>query len=349
MSNPAVQLTLYSHGSGCGCKIAPGVLEQILRQTAAPDHFPGLLVGNADRDDAAVMDLGDGTAIISTTDFFMPVVDDARDFGRIAAANAISDIYAMGGTPLMAIAILGWPVSLLSPELAAEVISGGQDICREAGIPLAGGHSIDAPEPMFGLAVTGRVSIQNLKKNGGAMPGDVLFLTKPLGTGILTTAQKMGRLTPDDAVSMVATMTRLNAVGAELAKWPGVHAMTDVTGFGLAGHLLEMCRASGIGAAIEYGKLPLISAALGAYVAQQCWPAGAGRTYDTLKDELDLSDPEQRIILCDPQTSGGLLVSVAPEQAKEVSDLLRDEGLYHEPVGQMTTGAGQAIRIRVDH
>lgn len=334
MTQSAVQLTLYSHGAGCGCKIAPGVLDTILRQAGTNQVDPRLLVGNADRDDAAVMDLGDGTAIISTTDFFMPIVDDARDFGRIAAANAISDIYAMGGTPLMAVAILGWPISMLSPELAAEVIRGGQEICHEAGIPLAGGHSIDAPEPMFGLAVTGRVAIGNLRKNGGALPGDFLLLTKPLGLGILTTAQKMGKLTAEDAQTAVAVMTRLNNVGESLGRIPGVHAMTDVTGFGLAGHLLEMCKASSIGATIWYDKLPLISPRLPDYIAAQCSPAGAERTYQNLKDDLMLSDPAQRIILCDPQTSGGLLIAVAEESLEGVKALLKAGNLWAEPVGR---------------
>src|SRR5690606_20515717 len=255
-------------------------------------------------------------------DFFMPVVDDAGTFGRIAAANAISGVYAMGGTPLMAVAILGWPVSMLSADLAAAVIRGAQDICAEAGIPLAGGHSIDAPEPMFGLAVTGRVRIEDIRRNGGAQPGDVLFLTKPLGLGILTTALKMGRLEEADAREAIRVMTQLNKVGESLGRMPGVHAMTDVTGFGLAGHLLEMCRASSAQAVLEYDRIPRISANLDAYVAQQCAPAGTERTYETLREHLQLTDPAQRILLCDPQTSGGLLVAVAPDTAGLVQELL---------------------------
>lgn len=345
MTTPAVQLTLYSHGAGCGCKIAPGVLDDILRKAGTADADPRLLVGNADRDDAAVMDLGDGTAIVSTTDFFMPVVDDARDFGRITAANAISDVYAMGGTPLMAVAILGWPINMLSPELAAEVILGAQEICREAGIPLAGGHSIDAPEPLFGLAVTGRVAIGHIRKNGGARPGDLILLTKPIGLGILTTAQKMMRLREEDARRAVAVMTALNKPGEALGRIDGVHAMTDVTGFGLAGHLLEMCKASGIGAEIHFNKIPLISDNLQDYIANQCSPAGAERTYQNLKDQLVLADPAQRIILCDPQTSGGLLIAVAPESLAEVQELLHAGHWHAEPIGRMTDDRGTLIHV----
>lgn len=334
MTARTVQLTMYSHGAGCGCKIAPGLLEAILRPTTRSNHDARLLVGNEDRDDAAVMDLGDGTAIISTTDFFMPIVDDPFDFGRIAAANAISDVYAMGGTPLMAVAILGWPVNMLSADVAVDVIRGGQTVCEEAGIPLAGGHSIDAPEPIFGLAVTGRVAIPNIRKNGGAKPGDWILLTKPLGLGILTTAQKMGKLAEADAQEALRVMTKLNKVGEALGHIPGVHAMTDVTGFGLAGHLLEMCRASGIRANVAYRALPLISSHLTDYIAQQCAPAGTERTYQTLKDELVITDPAQRIILCDPQTSGGLLLAVSKDSLEDVQAVLRDTGDWAEPIGE---------------
>ncbi|HQW04179.1 MAG TPA: selenide, water dikinase SelD, partial [Saprospiraceae bacterium] len=231
----AIKLTQYSHGAGCGCKISPSVLDSILAAAGKSlESHPGLLVGNEDRDDAAVMDLGDGTAVISTTDFFMPIVDDPETFGRIAATNAISDIYAMGGKPMMAIAILGWPINLLSPAVAGLVVKGAQIVCKDAGIPLAGGHSIDAPEPIFGLAVTGRVMIAEIKKNGGAFVGDILLLTKPLGIGILSTAQKQGKLREEHGQLAVEVMVKLNSVGERFGKLKGVHAMTDVTGFGLA-------------------------------------------------------------------------------------------------------------------
>jgi selenide,water dikinase len=252
----------------------------------------------------------------------------------------------MGGTPLMAVAILGWPVSMLSPELAAEVIMGAQEICREAGIPLAGGHSIDAPEPMFGLAVTGRVAIDHLRKNGGAQPGDHILLTKPIGLGILTTAQKMSRLTEEDARRAVEVMTALNKPGEALGRLEGVHAMTDVTGFGLAGHLLEMCKASGIGADIRFDAIPLISDNLPDYIANQCSPAGAERTYQNLKDHLVLADPAQRFILCDPQTSGGLLIAVAPESLSAVQELLRAGDWHAEPIGRFTDSDGVIITVQ---
>ena len=331
-----IYLTRYSHGAGCGCKISPEVLDTILGNghgTQIP--FPGLLVGNADRDDAAVMDLGDGTAIISTTDFFMPIVDDPFTFGKIASANAISDIYAMGGSPLMAIAILGWPVNVLSPEVAGEVIKGAQETCREAGIPLAGGHSIDSPEPIFGLAVTGRVRTEHIKKNGGAKPGDLLFLTKPLGIGILSTAQKKGMLTSVHESMNAAWMQRLNTVGEKLGKIEGISAMTDVTGFGLAGHLIEMCRASDTTAVITYKDLPLIDPAVLEYVAKGCIPGGTTRNYSSYGRYLLMSQEAFTSIVCDPQTSGGLLIAVDPAFKDQISDLLRSEQLHHEPIGHM--------------
>jgi len=239
------RLTQFSHGAGCGCKIAPAVLDRILAGGVARGLDPRLLVGHEERDDAAVFDLGDGTAVISTTDFFMPIVDDARDFGRIASVNAISDVFAMGGTPLVAIAVLGWPVEKIPPEVAGLVVAGAREACADVGIPLAGGHSIDSPEPIFGLAVTGRVRIEHIKKNGGARPGDLLFLTKPLGVGILTTAEKQGKLRAEHAGVARDTMVRPNRLGARLGEKPWVRAMTDVTGFGLLGHLREMCDASG--------------------------------------------------------------------------------------------------------
>jgi len=329
-----VKLTQYSHGAGCGCKIAPAVLHNMLSGMKAGPHHPSLLVGNDTKDDAAVVDLGDGTAVISTTDFFMPIVDDPHTFGRIAAANAISDIYAMGGTPLVAIAIFGWPIDKLSEDVAGQVLEGGRSICEEAGIPLAGGHSIDCPEPIFGLAVTGRVPIEHLQKNAAARPGDMLFLTKPLGVGIVTTTQKRGNVHPDHLAAAVHSMQSLNVVGAELSAMAACMRMTDVTGFGLMGHLLEMCQGSGTRAEV-WGDQVQTFDGVPEYHAQGMVPGGARRNYASYGQHLDLPEGYLRDLLCDPQTSGGLLVAVAPEHADAVAALLYDRGLPSRPVGRM--------------
>jgi len=334
----SVKLTQFSHGAGCGCKIAPQVLDTILQSQLPATgviHDPRLLVGNDSRDDAAVFDLGDGTAIVSTTDFFMPIVDDAFDFGRVAASNAISDIYAMGGTPLMAIAILGWPIDKLPPEVAGQVIDGARQVCTEAGMTLAGGHSIDAPEPIFGLAVTGRVAIAQLKRNDQARAGDSLLLTKPLGVGILTTAEKKGLLRPEDAYLARDNMVKLNSIGADLAQVDGVHAMTDVTGFGLLGHLLEVCRGSHLQASITQASVPLLTD-LDYYLAQQAVPGGSGRNYASYGQYLPSLDDRQINILCDPQTSGGLLVAVAAEARQQVTELLSARDLPGHWIGHLT-------------
>ena len=300
---------------------------------------PTLLVGNQSRDDAAVMDLGDGTAIISTTDFFLPIVDDPFDFGRIAAVNAISDVYAMGGDPLMAIAIFGWPQAKLSAEVAARVIAGGRAACLDAGIPLAGGHSIDNPEPLFGLAVTGRVRIDRMKANSAAQAGDRLYLTKPLGVGILTTAEKHGIVAAEHAIAARDSMVSLNRIGRELAAIDGVNALTDVTGFGLLGHLREVANGSGLTATINYSGVPrLLAAAVDQYILQGCVPGGTHRNWASFGDHirLDVADTEHAIaVLCDPQTSGGLLVTVAPTACAAVEALLLEAGMPHEPFGHM--------------
>jgi len=329
------KLTQYSHGAGCGCKIAPAVLDHILTNTgAAPAAFPQLLVGNEERDDAAVFDLGDGTALVSTTDFFMPIVDDPEDFGCIAAVNAISDVYAMGGTPLLAIAILGWPINTLPPEVANRVIEGGRKACAEAGIPLAGGHSIDSPEPIFGLAVSGRVRIEHLKKNGGATPGAQLYLTKPLGVGILTTAQKKALLLPEHAQIAPTSMKTLNKAGARFGQLPYVQAMTDVTGFGLLGHLSEMCEASNASAVVQFGQVPTIDRAiLDYYLDQKCVPGGTNRNWDSYGHKIADPTERQRHILADPQTSGGLLVAVAPGFEADFEQVAREEGFDLKPLG----------------
>lgn len=334
-NNPLqIRLTEYSHGAGCGCKIAPGLLDEILRnQVPMPDH-PGLLVGNASRDDAAVFDLGNGSAVVSTTDFFMPIVDDPFEFGQIAATNAISDIYAMGGMPLMAIAIFGWPIARLGPDVARQVIEGGRHTCQQAGIPLAGGHSIDAPEPIFGLAVTGLVAHAHLKRNDQALAGSRLYLTKPLGIGILTTAQKKKLLHPAHQRLAPETMCQLNRVGAEFGKLPQVTAMTDVTGFGLLGHLLEMCEGSGLHARIEYAAVPRLPE-VEAYLARGCSPGGAQRNFDSYGHKLGPMSEMQRQILCDPQTSGGLLVAVTPAGEADFRAVAQMHGLQLAPIGEL--------------
>ncbi|RWY48560.1 selenide, water dikinase SelD [Mucilaginibacter gilvus] len=325
MDTTQVKLTQYSHGAGCGCKISPAMLDKILHNPVAVKPDARLLVGNDKRDDAAVLDLGNGTALISTTDFFMPIVDDAYDFGRIASANAISDVYAMGGKPVMAIAILGWPIDKLSPEVAQKVLEGSRAVCAEAGITLAGGHSIDCPEPVFGLAVNGMVNIPHLKQNSTATIGCRLYLTKPLGVGILSTAQKRGLLLPEDAAIALKSMTTLNNLGEIFGGMESVKAMTDVTGFGLLGHLSEMCEGSGLSAEIDFEKVPVI-ASLPYYLKQQCFPGGTQRNWSSYGYKISTLSDEQRYILADPQTSGGLLVAIAEEGVPEFEQKLKENG-----------------------
>ncbi len=346
MESSKIKLTQYSHGAGCGCKISPAILDSILGTAGRLQiSYPNLLVGNEERDDAAVFDLGDGTAIISTTDFFMPIVDDPETFGKIAATNAISDVYAMGGSPMMAIAILGWPIDTLAPEVAGLVIRGAQEVCKEAGIPLAGGHSIDSPEPIFGLAVTGKVPITNLKKNGGANIGDTLFITKPLGVGILSTAQKQKKLLEQHEYLATEVMIRLNSIGEKLGKISGVHAMTDVTGFGLAGHLMEMCMASETTGSLSMESIPLIAPCILDYIHAGCIPGGTIRNFKSYGHSVSFRDESQKTIVCDPQTSGGLLIAVSPETVDEVSRLLEDEGLWSKPIGKMIQKTAYAVII----
>ena len=321
-----IKLTQYSHGAGCGCKISPAILDKILHSPLVTPPDPRLLVGNDKRDDAAVLDLGNGTALISTTDFFMPIVDDAFDFGRIASANAISDVYAMGGKPVLAIAILGWPIDKLSPEVAQKVLEGSRAICAEAGITLAGGHSIDCPEPVFGLAVNGLVNIPQLKENSTAIAGCRLYLTKALGVGILSTAQKKGQLRSEDAAIALQSMVTLNKLGESFGRFDSVKAMTDVTGFGLLGHLAEMCEGSGLSATIEFNKVPVIPS-LPHYLGLGCFPGGTQRNWNSYGHKISKLSDEQRYILADPQTSGGLLVAVAEEGAEAFEQYLRSHGL----------------------
>jgi selenide, water dikinase len=341
-----IKLTQYSHGAGCGCKISPKVLDTILHTEI---HYPEndkLLVGNSSRDDAAVYDIGDGRAVISTTDFFMPIVDDAYDFGRIASANAISDIYAMGGTPTMAIAVLGWPVDKLAPEVAKRVIEGSRSICHEAGIPLAGGHSIDSPEPIFGLAVTGMIDIEHLKRNDTATAGCELYLTKALGVGILSTAQKKAILKPAHAQLAPQQMMQLNKIGAELGRLPQVKAMTDVTGFGLLGHLSEMCEGSNLTAEVYLDKVPVLPEAL-EYLAQKAIPGGTIRNFDSYGHKIAELTPDQKHILCDPQTSGGLLVAVDPAGREEVLQVFKKYDLTLEPIGVLKERGNEEKLIKV--
>ncbi|MGB1076440.1 MAG: selenide, water dikinase SelD [Flavobacteriales bacterium] len=347
-----IRLTSFSHGAGCGCKLSPAALQEILSAVDRSEVFSNLLVGNDTRDDAAVVDLGDGTAIISTTDFFMPIVDDPRTFGRIAAANAISDIYAMGGEPLMAIAILGWPLGQIPEAVAGVVVDGGRSICSEAGIPLAGGHSIDNPEPIFGLAVTGRVSKRRMKRNADAQPGDRLYLTKPIGVGMVTTAQKKGRVRPADLAWAVDSMQSLNRMGTQLAALDGVRAMTDVTGFGLLGHLVEMCEGSGYQAEVQVSHVPTYNLnRLIEYHEWGCVPGGSHRNWESYGHRISPIEGFDRNLLCDPQTSGGLLVAVDPSASGAMEDLLRRNGMPAEPLGQILSDPcppsdGVCIRVR---
>jgi len=341
-----IKLTQYSHGAGCGCKISPRILSDILASELPPVHDGRLLVGNSSRDDAAVYDLGDGTGIISTTDFFMPIVDDPHTFGRIAATNAISDVYAMGGSPIMAIAILGWPIDQLSPKVAQQVLEGGRQTCLDAGCGLAGGHSIDSPEPIFGLAVTGKIGLRKLKRNDTATSGCKLYLTKPLGVGIFTTAQKQGKLLPEHAEIAPRSMTALNKIGVALAEIDGVKAMTDVTGFGLLGHLSEMCEGSQVSAEIEFAKVPILEE-VEAYIEQDCIPGGTFRNWDSCGHKVHLADDAQKSILCDPQTSGGLLIAVEEAAVGEVEALLEAHEFDPNSFGQLVPQREIQISIAV--
>ncbi|MEJ7611550.1 MAG: selenide, water dikinase SelD [Ferruginibacter sp.] len=343
-----IKLTQYSHGAGCGCKISPEVLDEILKGNIAMPDNDKLIVGNHSKDDAAVLDMGNGTALISTTDFFMPIVDDPFSFGRIASANAISDVYAMGGKPVLAIAILGWPVNKLSPDVARLVIDGSRSICKEAGISLAGGHSIDSPEPIFGLAVNGIIDIKNIKQNNTAREGDVLFLTKPLGVGILTTAEKKGILKEVHRSLAADQMMQLNRVGEALGHIDSVHAMTDVTGFGLLGHLTEMAEGSGLSAVIDFDAIPLITPDLKNYIAEKSVPGGTTRNRDSYGHKIGALSEEQWAILADPQTSGGLLISVNENNTSAVISLLKINGLekFSQPIGYMEKKGEKSVTIK---
>ena len=346
-----VRLTQYSRGAGCGCKIAPTVLQEMLKTNSEELSHINLLIGNSSNDDAAVFDIGDGNAIISTTDFFMPIVDDAFDFGRIASANAISDVYAMGGKPLMAIAILGWPIEKLSTALAQQVLEGARAICAMAGIPLAGGHTIDTVEPMFGLAVTGIIKKQNIKQNNSAKEGDLLFITKPIGLGILATAQKRSVITEEHAENMIAKMTQLNSFGEKLGAISGVTAVTDVTGFGLLGHCVEMAEGANLSLELYYSRIPVIEGAK-EYLAQKVVPDSTYRNWNSYSTktafEKGVNVMEAFSLLPDPQTNGGLLFSVNENSVEEIIEALKTNGYedYIIPIGKFTEKNEKTINVK---
>ena len=338
----SVKLTQYSKAAGCGCKLAPSVLEEILSGCKQDLIFKNLLVGNETKDDAAVYEMNDGNCIISTTDFFTPIVDDPFDFGRIAACNAISDIYAMGGKPLMAIAILVWPIDKIPPHVAQEVIKGALEVCNRAGIPLAGGHSIDNQEPIFGLAVTGTVKKENIKTNNAIQENDLLYFTKPLGIGVLSTALKRGLLDESHYEDLIKSTTQLNSIGEKLGTLPFVHAMTDVTGFGFAGHLLEMLSGNDLSAIIQKDALPILEIAKD-LAKQSCFPGGTTRNHQAQAPHIEGMEGTDYIIYCDPQTSGGLLFSVNPKHEAEMDTFLRMENQFFAKVGKIEAKRGKTI------
>ncbi|MFA5232900.1 MAG: selenide, water dikinase SelD [Sulfurimonas sp.] len=338
------KLTEYSHGAGCGCKISPMLLDEILKTNISSTFFPELLVGNEHKDDAAAYDLSNGTSVLSTTDFFMPIVDDPFTFGRIAATNALSDIYAMGGKPLMAISIFGWPIDKLSADVARQVIDGGRAACEDAGIPLAGGHSIDSPEPIFGLAVTGIVDNGNLMKNSMAQEDCLIFLTKPIGIGILTTAQKQKKIEEGDIDVAIEAMTTLNKMGAAFASLKSVVTMTDITGFGLLGHLSEVCEASEISANVWFEKVPLLKN-VEKYRALGCIPGGSRKNFMSYGHKISEMSDRQREILCDAQTSGGLLVFVKKDALEEFYESARAAGLNLEPIGETVARKKHLVEV----
>jgi len=344
MNTSTVRLTQFSHGAGCGCKISPQVLSEILQKLPPQTRDPLLLVGYDTRDDAAVYAIDDKQALVSTTDFFMPIVDDAFDFGAISSVNAISDVYAMGGKPVLAIAILGWPVGKLDAALAGDVLRGARDACGRAGIPLAGGHSIDAPEPIFGLAVTGLIARSRIRTNNLARAGDELYLTKPLGIGILTTAQKRGVLREEDFQTVRSVMLELNDIGAELSGLKAVHSMTDVTGFGLLGHLIEMCEGSGVCAELKFAAVPILDS-VPRYVQERCVPGGTSRNFESYGHKVGPMTNDQRAVLCDPQTSGGLLVAVDPAGRESFLAIARKRGLALEPFGRMRESTDRCVNL----
>ncbi len=336
--NMEIKLTQYAKGAGCGCKIAPAVLEDILASSKVLQR-DNILVGNNSNDDAAIYDLGNGQALVVTADFFMPIVDDAFTFGRVAAANAISDVYAMGGKPITAIALLGWPIDKLPAELASKVMDGARQVCEEAGIIISGGHTIDAPEPFFGLSVNGLVAIEHIKRNSTAQEGDVILLSKPIGVGILATAQKRGVLLPEHEEVLINQLTTLNSLGEVLGKEQGVTAMTDVTGFGLLGHLIEMCDGAGLSAEISYHNIPKLASALH-YAKQSIIPDATYRNWNAYANKINIASTvdamESFTLLPDPQTNGGLLVAVNPQHLQTIINLAAQLHVKLVEIGEFT-------------
>ena len=322
------------------------MLGTILHSELEKFYDPNLLVGNETADDAAVYDLGNGTAIISTTDFFMPIVDDPFDFGRIAATNAISDIFAMGGKPIMGIAILGFPTNVLPAEVAQKIVDGGRFACHQVGIALAGGHSIDSPEPIFGLAVTGVIDTEKVKRNASAKSGCKLYMTKPLGIGILTTAEKKGKLKPEHQGLATAAMCQMNSIGSQFSQVDGVTAMTDVTGFGLLGHLIEICEGSNLSAVVFADKIKTLEGVKD-YITQGCVPGGTGRNFESYGHKVGVLTEEQKAILCDPQTSGGLLVAVEPNSVQTIIEIAKDTGIDLYEVGKLKPKSESDIVVEV--
>jgi len=323
-----IKLTEYAHGGGCGCKIAPGLLSQLIGKSAGASLFPDLLVGNEHADDAAVYRLNDSQALVATTDFFTPVVDDPFDFGRIAATNAISDVYAMGAVPIMALAVVGMPINKLPVEVIRAILAGGESVCRDVGIPVAGGHSIDSLEPIYGLVALGIAHPERLKRNSDAQAGDDVVLSKPLGVGILSAALKKGQLDASAYAEMITSTTKLNRPGSALSELSDVHALTDVTGFGLLGHLQEICRGSGLAAEVRFGDLPVLSSAL-AHAQNGVVTGASARNWDSYGHcvRMPESFPDwKKNLLTDPQTSGGLLVCCSPAATQRVIELLREGG-----------------------
>lgn len=342
-----LKLTQFSHGGGCGCKIAPGVLEQILAKSA-PGLVPKeLLVGIETSDDAAVYRINDTQAIVATTDFFMPIVDDPFDFGAIAATNAISDVYAMGGTPLFALALVGMPVNQIPLEVIRKILEGGESVCARAGIPIAGGHTIDSVEPIYGLVALGLVDPKNLKRNSGARVGDKLVLGKPIGVGVISAALKKGRLDDAGYKAMIAATTQLNTPGTKLGRIDGVHALTDVTGFGILGHLLEIAKASSASAKLDWTSIPLLPGAL-EFAREGIATGASGRNWTGYGERITLGGTigdAEKILLTDPQTSGGLLAACAPSVVDEVLKIFRSEGFDHTAVvGEIVEGLGH-VRV----
>ena len=338
-----IRLTEFTKGGGCGCKLPPAALREILSNQHSSDEF-GLIVGNSKGDDAAVWDMGNDSFLVSTTDFFTPIVDDPYDFGRIAAANSISDVYAMGGTPVMALSILGWPTDKLPNEIAAQVLKGARDVCASVGIAIGGGHSIENPEPIFGLAVNGIVAKKNLKRNHSAQAGDILILTKPIGSGILSAAMKRGMLSEEYKLELVQQLVKLNKIGENLGKLEEVHAMTDVTGFGLIGHTIEMAEGSGLSAQLTYQEVPLMNG-VSTYASQMIYPDNTMRNWKEFSEKVVGISGESLLTLCDPQTNGGLLIAVDKDGVNNVIDLLKNENHFFQQIGVLVEKQEKVVEI----